>query len=228
MSLNPESAQTSTLYTIETPKRSLFFQWSVLFFLLNIITFLLIGVGSDICLAADYPAETGLNPDGLAEELIVLNHDGKPIHENSSDRPTVLSLELLDSINDTRAEYGMPAFIWSDELYESAYKRITEAAQYYSHTRPSGKKWHTAYEEAGLSGYSFLGENLFKLLGSDNNDTIHEKALESWMESGPHKANILSSNLMIAIACVEIEPPTEPYCNEYIIVASFMTPKIEH
>ena len=180
--------------------------------------------GLGICLGAD-TSEYGLAPDAVSDELIILDRDGVPLANCDTDKPTFLSMELLDVINETRVQNGLPAFSWSEELYELAFARAQEATRCYSHTRPDGTQWITAYESSDLPDYYLIGENLNKLLGFYDLESVPAKALESWMESGSHRANILSSNSLIGIACVLKHPPTAPYANEIIIVASFLQPQ---
>jgi uncharacterized protein YkwD len=91
-----------------------------------------------------------------------------------------LGKEAFDIVNQNRINNGLSALTWDDSLYNSAKVRSAEASISWSHTRPDGSHWSTV--SSGLHG-----ENLAK-----GYDTA-QAAVDAWMASQGHKANILRS-----------------------------------
>lgn len=69
-------------------------------------------------------------------------------------------------------------------MYFAAQDRTYEIGRYYSHTRPNGKMCLSVLDDYNIS-YSTAGENI--IIGCYS----AEDAFESWMNSPPHKANML-------------------------------------
>lgn len=86
--------------------------------------------------------------------------------------------EVLDIINSIRNEHELSPLTWDDELYEVAKIRSQESSQKWSHTRPDGTHWSTLSPNVH-------GENLAKGYNTA------QAAVDAWMASEGHKANIL-------------------------------------
>ncbi len=94
-------------------------------------------------------------------------------------------LDLHRMINETRAEEELQELELREDLCETAVLRALEAADFWSHTRPDGRDWDTALDEAGIA-YRAAGENLFAA-----NILDAETALQGWLESEAHRENLL-------------------------------------
>lgn len=92
---------------------------------------------------------------------------------------------MLETVNAVRAEYGLPPLYAMAELSDAAQTRARECAGYFSHTRPSGAKWHTILEEKGLKR-NVRAENIAYYYPTAS------QALNSWMSDYSHRANILN------------------------------------
>jgi len=101
---------------------------------------------------------------------------------------------VLALVNAERAKEGLPAFKWDDNYAASAKLRVVELHILWSHTRPDGSVCFTAFVESGIS-YQNAGENLAK--GNPAGQYSAEKAMESWMNSPTHKANIFSEKFEV-------------------------------
>lgn len=86
--------------------------------------------------------------------------------------------EVLNICNTLRAQNGLSPLSWSGALEEAAKIRAAEASVCWSHTRPDGSQWYT------VSSATY-GENLAKNYGTA------QEAVNAWMESPTHRANIL-------------------------------------
>lgn len=112
------------------------------------------------------------------------------------------SSDVLDLVNKERKAAGLKTVKMNDDLNRVAQLRAAEIAEKWSHTRPNGEEWKTAFADAGVTA-SYRGENLAK--GQYSAD----KAVEDWMESEGHKANILNKKFTkMGVASVEIDGVT--------------------
>ncbi len=116
-----------------------------------------------------------------AERNLVIN--GKEDYDDA--------YQVLDIVNQTRAEVGQPALKMDAELLETAMIRAAEISVFYSHTRPCGKDCFSIFRSSGS-----MGENI--ALGQ----TSPEDVMESWNNSPGHYANIISAAYTsIGIGC---------------------------
>lgn len=96
---------------------------------------------------------------------------------------------LLTLTNQYRAEVGASPLTNSDYLNRVATLRAIEIAKnnYFSHTRPDGRSWSTAYGDIGSHSFSIIGENLAAY------QTTPTQAMEEWKASQGHYENIINS-----------------------------------
>lgn len=89
--------------------------------------------------------------------------------------------------NQYRRASGLPDLeVGPSQLYEVAKKRRDEIHSTWSHTRPNGTKFSTAYPECGITSGKF-GENLAR-----GEMYTPEEVVEAWMNSTSHRANIMN------------------------------------
>ncbi len=112
------------------------------------------------------------------------------------------SSDVLDLVNGERKAAGLKNVKLNDDLNRVAELRAAEIAEKWSHTRPNGEEWKTAFAEEGVSA-SYRGENLAK--GQYSAD----KVVEDWMDSEGHRANILNKKFTkMGVASVVIDGVT--------------------
>jgi hypothetical protein len=112
------------------------------------------------------------------------------------------SSDVLDLVNQERKAAGLKNVKLNDDLNRVAELRAAEIAEKWSHTRPNGEEWKTAFAEEGVSA-SYRGENLAK--GQYSAD----KVVEDWMDSEGHRANILNKKFTkMGVASVVIDGVT--------------------
>lgn len=97
-----------------------------------------------------------------------------------------MAKEVFRLTNIERAKAGLAPLIYSEEIQEAAMLRAKEVSTYFSHTRPNGTYCDTVFSEFNL--VCFSGENL-----AGGGILSAESAIETWMNSPGHKANILES-----------------------------------
>lgn len=109
-----------------------------------------------------------------------------PFAQFTEDQLAVMN-EVLELVNDARAEAGLDPLELEPVLCGAAQTRAVECVSSFSHTRPSGARYKTAITEAGLSA-SYTGENIA------TGHTTAKQVVAAWMKSEGHKANILGEH----------------------------------
>ena len=95
--------------------------------------------------------------------------------------------EIFELTNAERVTEGLPELVWSDELAEAADIRAEEIITEFSHVRPNGEKCYSL-------GSNIHGENIAR-----GPHATGKEFVEHWMDSPGHRANILRSEVFIAI-----------------------------
>ena len=109
--------------------------------------------------------------------------------------------EVVELVNKERAKVGAPALQTMDELTEAAGIRAPELGTLFSHTRPDGTSCFSVFNTVGITMGAYgiaidYGEN------AATGQRTPAEAMESWMNSSGHKANILKSNYThIGVGC---------------------------
>jgi len=112
------------------------------------------------------------------------------------------SSDVLDLVNNERKAAGLKSVKINEDLNRVAELRAAEIAEKWSHTRPNGEAWKTAFSEEGVTA-SYRGENLAK--GQYSAD----KVVDDWMDSEGHRANILNKKFTkMGVASVVIDGVT--------------------
>jgi hypothetical protein len=112
------------------------------------------------------------------------------------------SSDVLDLVNSERKAAGLKSVKLNDDLNRVAELRAAEIVERWSHTRPNGEEWKTAFAEEGVSA-SYRGENLAK------GQYSAEKVVDDWMDSEGHRSNILNKKFTkMGVASVVIDGVT--------------------
>jgi hypothetical protein len=112
------------------------------------------------------------------------------------------SSDVLKLVNKERKTAGLKSLTLSEDLNRVAEARAAEIVENWSHTRPNGKAWNTAFAEEGVSA-SYRGENLGKGQYSAN------LVVKAWMKSEGHKDNILNKKFTkMGVASVVVDGVT--------------------
>ena len=93
--------------------------------------------------------------------------------------------EILKLVNIERKKAGVKPLKLSRELFRPAAIRAREITKLFSHTRPNGLPFSSAFY--GIS-YKTIGENIAA------GQTSTEMVMQQWMDSPGHRANILNKN----------------------------------
>lgn len=110
----------------------------------------------------------------------------KPSDESAAAEPYI-----LESINRIRKEHHLPILTVSPALQKIArdHSRFMAKSSYLGHGH-SGNDFKTRIEKARLKGWREVGENVGRSLGYPNNSAT---IISGWMQSKPHRENILSA-----------------------------------
>ena len=107
---------------------------------------------------------------------------------------TTASLEsdFLDLLNKERAKLNLQPLYYSSLLEKAGalHSQDTATKNYFSHTSPDGTTFVERVKQQNYSPYFFIGENIAMHSGTASADNV----FSLWMNSEPHKKNMLSSN----------------------------------
>ena len=135
--------------------------------------------------------------------ITCLNPEMDPFGENGYrrlDRVTVSSqrsygpaYEVLRLVNEERTKNGLGSLVMNESLMESAMVRAAETSVLFAHTRPDSS---ICFDLNDL----MRGENIA------SGQTSAAGAVDSWMNSSGHRANILSTRYTtIGVGCVVVD-----------------------
>ena len=98
--------------------------------------------------------------------------------------------EIFDLINKKRAEAGLEALRWSDDLAVLAREHSDDMAEfkYFSHKGNDGTMVDDRADKLGISNWSGIGENIAFARGFDDASAC---AVDQWMKSPAHRQNLL-------------------------------------
>jgi uncharacterized protein YkwD len=103
--------------------------------------------------------------------------------------PTAEEASFLEWVNEVRAEVGLPSVYYDSRAYEVALIRLDEIVDCWSHTRPDGTSYSTAFAEVGYTELYRVGETLGK------NATDPELFKNAFYNSPSHIAVIQSKHM---------------------------------
>jgi uncharacterized protein YkwD len=122
----------------------------------------------------------------------------------------------FEQTNLERIKNGLPPFVWDADLgrISRSYSETMSRQRFFSHTTPDGKRLPDRARAAGIGRYSVLGENLAYNQGYDDPGTL---AVERWMLSPKHRANILSSEFRAMAIGSYVAPDGSVYLTQTFI-----------
>lgn len=123
------------------------------------------------------------------EEITTAAAEPASLGDTSGSYDDDMAREVLDLVNEIRANNGLSPLEWNGSLAKCAKVRASELPVKWSHTRPDGSKWYTVNPDI------MYGENLAK------GQTSASAAVNAWMESETHRANIMADYNTLGVAC---------------------------
>jgi uncharacterized protein YkwD len=105
--------------------------------------------------------------------------------------PNDIEKRAFEQTNAIRVKNGLPPLVWDGDVCRMAriHSESMSRQGYFSHVTPEGLRLRDRARVAGILQYSVLGENIAYNQGYDDPGAF---AVERWMASEKHRANILS------------------------------------
>ncbi len=106
--------------------------------------------------------------------------------------PNAIERRAFEQTNLVRVQNGLPPFVWDSDVCRMARTHSESMSRegYFAHVTPGGLRLRDRARAAGILQFAALGENILYNQGFDDPGAF---AVEKWMESPHHRANILSS-----------------------------------
>ena len=107
------------------------------------------------------------------------------------DEANAIERRAFEQTNLVRAQNGLPALTWDSDVCRLAREHSANMSRenYFSHTTPDGKRLRDRVRSVGIGQYRVVAENIAYNQGYDDPGAF---AVERWMLSPKHRANILS------------------------------------
>ena len=115
-----------------------------------------------------------------------------------------MAYDILNMVNAERAKLGYAPLTMNEDLLNVSAVRAQEIKTKYSHTRPNGTRWSTAYKEAGITYTGTKGENLMWGVNTA------EQFYSAWFNSPGHYRNMTNPNFT-QIGITIYQDPTTGY-----------------
>ncbi len=108
----------------------------------------------------------------------------------SLDDASAIERSAFEKTNQARVANGLPALIWDAELCRMARVHSEDMARrsYFAHETPDGLHLKERARQMGIARFRVIAENIAYNKGYDDAGAF---AVERWMNSGGHRANIL-------------------------------------
>jgi len=105
--------------------------------------------------------------------------------------PNNIEKRAFEQTNLMRAQNGLPPLAWDGDVCRMAriHSESMSREGYFSHVTPEGLRLRDRAKVVGILRYVVLGENIAYNQGYDDPGAF---AVERWMASDKHRANILS------------------------------------
>ena len=106
--------------------------------------------------------------------------------------PNDIERRAFEQTNIARVKNGLPPLAWDADVCRMAriHSESMSRQGYFAHVTPEGLRLRDRARVAGILRYAVLGENIAYNQGFDDPGAF---AVERWMQSEKHRANILSS-----------------------------------
>lgn len=114
-----------------------------------------------------------------------------PITSPTLAEASAIERRAFEETNRVREEHGLPPLTWDPEVCRlaRAHSASMSRESYFSHTTPDGKRLRDRVRQVGIVQFRVLAENIAYNQGYEDPGAF---AVERWMLSEKHRANILS------------------------------------
>lgn len=152
----------------------------------------------------------------LLTTLILVVVCQSALAQDASIKPNEIELRAFEQTNLVRIKNGLPPFIWDAEIGRMARNHSENMSRlnFFSHVTPGGLRLRDRARAAGILRYSVLGENIAYNQGYEDPAAL---AVERWMLSAKHRANILSSEFRAMAIGSYVAPDGSVYLTQTFI-----------
>lgn len=136
--------------------------------------------------------------------------------QDASIKSNEVELRAFEQTNLVRIKNGLPPFVWDSEIGRLARNHSENMSRlgFFSHVTPDGQRLPDRARSVGIRRYSVLGENIAYNQGYEDPGAL---AVERWMQSPKHRANILSSEFRAMAIGSYIAPDGSVYLTQTFI-----------
>lgn len=130
--------------------------------------------------------------------------------------PNDIERRAFEQTNLIRVKNGLPPFAWDSDVCRMARTHSESMSRqgFFSHITPEGRRLRDRARDAGILQYLVLGENIAYNQGYDDPGAF---AVERWMLSSKHRANILSPEFRAMAIGSFIAPDGSVYLTQTFI-----------
>ena len=130
--------------------------------------------------------------------------------------PNAIEKRAFDQTNLIRVKNGLPPFVWDSDVCRMAriHSETMSRQSFFAHITPAGLHLRDRARAAGILRYAVLGENIAYNQGYEDPGAF---AVEKWMESPKHRANILSSEFRAMAIGSFVAPDGSVYLTQTFI-----------
>jgi uncharacterized protein YkwD len=134
----------------------------------------------------------------------------------SFDEANPVERRAFEQTNQERIKNGLPPFAWDADLCRMARRHSENMARqgFFSHVSPDGSRLRDRAKAAGIVRFTIVGENIAYNLGYDDPGAF---AVERWMLSPGHRANILYSGFHAMAVGTSVGPDGAVYLTQTFI-----------
>lgn len=139
-----------------------------------------------------------------------------PIRAAAPVEPSAIERRAFDETNIIRVKNGLSPFVWDADVCRMARKHSESMSRrgFFSHVTPDGLRLRDRARVAGILQFSVLGENIAYNQGYEDPGAF---AVERWMLSPKHRANILSSEFRAMAIGSFVAPDGSVYLTQTFI-----------
>jgi uncharacterized protein YkwD len=130
--------------------------------------------------------------------------------------PNDIEKRAFEQTNVVRVQNGLPPLAWDGDVCRMAriHSESMSRRQYFSHVTPEGLRLRDRAREVGILRYVVLGENIAYNQGYEDPGAF---AVERWMASEKHRANILSTEFRAMAIGAFVAPDGSVYLTQTFI-----------
>ena len=131
-------------------------------------------------------------------------------------QPNQIELRVFEQTNIMRIKNGLPPLLWDGDVCRMArvHSESMSRRGYFAHVTPEGQRLRDRARAAGILRFVVLGENISFSQGYDDPGGF---AVERWMQSEKHRANILSPEFRAMAIGSFIAPDGSVYLTQTFI-----------